>query len=113
MLQARNAREAVLIARKHDGRIDLLLSDLVLPGSGGPELADELRSVQPSMRELYISGYRNDVRVRRLEQAGKPFFPKPFNAAAIAEKVSEILMAANQSGEGAVTPVTPHVTKGH
>ncbi len=113
VLQARNAREAMLIARRYRGPIDLMLSDLVLPGIGGPELADELRSLQPEMRVLYISGYRNDVRVRRLEKAGKPFFFKPFTAAAIAQKVSEILLAPNGAGEGAVTPVTPQMAKGH
>jgi PAS domain S-box-containing protein len=93
VLQARNAREAMLIGRGYGGPIDLMLTDLVLPGMGGPELADELRPARPDMRVLYISGYRNDARVRRLEQAGKAFFPKPFTAAAIAEKVSEVLAA--------------------
>jgi CheY-like chemotaxis protein len=93
VLQARNGREAVLIGRCYGGTIDLMLADLVLPGISGPELADQLRPARPDMRVLYISGYRDDVRVRRLEQAGKEFFPKPFSATAIAEKVSEVLGA--------------------
>lgn len=44
-----------------------------------------------------MSGYRDDARVRRLEQVGKAYFPKPFSAAAIAEKVSEVLTATAQS----------------
>jgi len=59
--------------------------------SSGSELAEELRPLRPAMHVLYMSGYRDDVRVRRLEQVGKAFFPKPFSAAAIAEKVSEVL----------------------
>jgi CheY-like chemotaxis protein len=86
VLQARNGREAMLIGRGYGGAIDLMLTDLVLPGLGGPELADELRPHRPDMRVLYISGYCGEARVR-LEQAGKAFFPKPFTAAAIAGKV--------------------------
>jgi len=113
VLQARNAREAMLIGRGYGGAIDLMLADLVLPGMGAPELADELRPVRPDMRVLYISGYRNDARVRRLEQAGKAFFPKPFTAAAIAEKVGELLAAPKKPGPSAVTPVTAEAAEGH
>ena len=98
VLQARNAREAMLISRGYGGAIDLMLTDLVLPGMNGPELAEKLRPLRPAMQVLYMSGYRDDARVRRLEQVGKAFFPKPFSAAAIAAKVSEVL---------AVTPQPP------
>jgi len=113
VLQARNAREAMLIGSSYSGPINLMLADLVLPGMGGPELAEELKPARPDMRVLYISGYGNDVRVRRLEQAGKAFFPKPFTAAALAEKVRELLAAPNQSGERPVTPVTAATTEGY
>jgi len=93
VLQARNAREAMLIGRGYGGAIDLMLTDLVLPGMNGPELADELQPLRPAMQVLYMSGYRDDVHVRRLEQVGKAFFPKPFSAAALAEKVSQVLAA--------------------
>jgi len=78
-------------------------------------VADELRPARPDMRVLYISGYHNDARVRRLEQAGKAFFPKPFTAAAIADKVSELLAATppNKPGQSAVTPVTAEAAEGH
>ena len=70
-------------------------------------LADELGPARPDMRVLYISGYHDDARVRRLEQAGKAFFPKPFTASAIAEKVGELLAATpKKPGQSAVTPVT-------
>jgi len=97
VLQARNAREAMLISRGYGGAIDLMLTDLVLPGMNGPELAEELRPLRPAMQVLYMSGYRDDARVRRLEQVGKAFFPKPFSAAAIAAKVSEVLAVPPQS----------------
>ena len=114
VLQARNAREAMLIGRELWRAIDLMLADLVLPGMGGPELAEELQPARPEMRVLYISGYHNDARVRRLEQAGKAFFPKPFTAAAIAEKVSELLAATpKKPGQAAVTGVTAETAEGH
>ncbi len=113
VLQARNAREAMLIDRGYGGAIDLMLADLVLPGLGGPELADELRPQRPDMRVLYISGYCGDARVRRLEQAGRAFFPKPFTAAAIAEKVSEVLAAPHSQAQSAVMPVTAEAAEGH
>jgi len=113
VLQARNGREAMLIGRCYGGAIDLLLADLVLPGVGGPELADELRLVRPDMRVLYISGYHDDVRVRRLEQAGKAFFPKPFTASAIAAKVSELLAATPKRPSQSVTTVTAEAAEGH
>lgn len=97
VLQARNAREAMLIGQGYGGAIDLMLTDLVLPGMNGPELAEELRPLRPAMQVLYMSGYRDDARVRRLEQVGKAFFPKPFSAAAIAEKVNQVLAATPQS----------------
>ena len=107
VLQARNAREAMLIGRSYGDRIDLMLTDLVLPGMGGPELAEELQPVRPEMQVLYVSGYRDDIRVRRLEQAGKSFFPKPFTAAAIAGKVSEVLTRPSKKPrQPAVTGVT-------
>jgi two-component system cell cycle sensor histidine kinase/response regulator CckA len=100
VLQARDAREAMLIGQSYDGAINLMLTDLVLPAMGGPELAEELQPARPDIGVLYISGYGNDVRVRWLEQAEKVFFPKPFTAAAIAEKVSAVLAAApNRSAE--------------
>jgi len=112
VLQARNGHEAMLIGRCYGGAIDLLLADLVLPGMGGPELADELRLVRPDMRVLYISGYHDDVRVRRLEQAGKAFFPKPFTASAIAGKVSELLAATPKRPSQSVTAVTAEAAEG-
>jgi len=97
VLQARNAREAELVGRTHEGAIDLVLADLVLPGLSGPELVEKLRADRPGMQVLYISGYReDDDRVRRLVDAGKAFFPKPFTAFAIAEKVHQILATAPQ-----------------
>ena len=112
VLQARNAREAMLIGRTYDGHIDLMLADLVLPGMEGLELAGELQPARPEMQVLYISGNRNDARVRWLEQAGYAFFPKPFTAAAIAGKVSELLTRKKPS-RAAVPDITARTAEGH
>jgi len=55
----------------------------------------------------------NDARVHELEQGGKAFSPKPFGAAAIAEKVREVRAALGRQGQSAVTPVTADAAGGH
>ena len=89
-----------------------MLADLVLPGMEGLELAGELQPARPEMQVLYISGNRNDARVRWLEQAGYAFFPKPFTAAAIAGKVSELLTRKKPS-RAAVPDITARTAEGH
>jgi len=51
---------AIEIAMKHPGTLDLLVSDVVMKGTSGPELADKLRLLQPEMKVLYMSGYVGD-----------------------------------------------------
>jgi len=57
VLQASNGDEALNIRRKHDGPIHLVLTDVIMPGMNGPELAKTLRDQRPDLRVLYMSGY--------------------------------------------------------
>jgi CheY-like chemotaxis protein len=91
VLQARHGREAMLIEQQYPGAIDLLVTDLVLPGLSGGELAERLQSSRPHLRVLFISGYADDPRVQQLAEQGKPFFRKPFTPAALSQKVREVL----------------------
>jgi two-component system cell cycle sensor histidine kinase/response regulator CckA len=94
VLEANSSERALKICEKHNAPIHLLVSDVILPDFAGPELAERLNSARSEMRVLFISGYADDVAVRRV--AGEPglaFLPKPFTADAFARKVREVLGA--------------------
>jgi signal transduction histidine kinase len=79
VLAARDGDEALRRAAAHDGRIDLLLSDVVMPGLSGPEVAHRLIEVRPDTRVLFMSGYASDVMADEGDPGGdllsKPFTP--------------------------------------
>jgi CheY-like chemotaxis protein len=92
VLEAGDGAEALRVAGGYLRPIDLLVSDVVMPGVGGRELAVRLAAVHPEARVLFMSGYADDAVVRhgvREEQA--PFLPKPFTPADLARKVREVL----------------------
>jgi PAS domain S-box-containing protein len=92
VLPARDAVEAQRIAASHGGRIDLLLTDVVMPGLNGYELAEELRGMQPGLKVLYTSGYTEvSEPLRELQKAGVAFIQKPYAPLALAQKVREVL----------------------
>ncbi len=90
VLVAGSGHEAVELCGRHAGEIDLLLTDVVMPGLSGRELADRLASLRPSMKVLYMSGYTADHDV---SDAGPAFLPKPFTPEALVRKVRETLDA--------------------
>jgi DNA-binding response OmpR family regulator len=78
--------------------VDLLVTDVVMPGTGGRELAGLLRQRYPRMRVLYISGYTDDADVRSgLGTAADAFLQKPFTPEALARRVRELLDAAQRA----------------
>ncbi len=92
ILRARSGEHALEIAQRHRGPIHLLVSDLAMPGLGGLELGARLRSRDPSLRILYISGFTDDV--DRLSTPRDPsihFLPKPFLPGDLTRAVSQIL----------------------
>jgi len=98
VLQASNADEAVSAADAFGGHIDVMLTDLVLPGKGGLDLAQNIQYRRPDMRVLYMSGYNDDARVRRIAESAEPFCRKPFTPAALSRKLREVLSAPAPSG---------------
>ncbi|MBV9086820.1 MAG: response regulator [Acidobacteriaceae bacterium] len=94
VLEACNADEAESIAERFVARIHLMVTDLVLPGTGGLELAAIMRRARPEMRVLYISGYGDDARVKQVMESGEPFCAKPFTAAALSQKMREVLSSS-------------------
>jgi PAS domain S-box-containing protein len=92
VLEARDGREALEIATAHSGPIDLLVTDVVMPGMNGRELAKLLSSQRPEMRALYLSGYTDHAIVRNGKlEPGLAFLQKPFTPDALARKVREVL----------------------
>jgi PAS domain S-box-containing protein len=92
VLVAGDGREALEMATRHAGPIDLLVTDVVMPHLGGGQLAQRLGAVRPGLKVLFLSGYTDDAVVRHgvLEQ-GAAFLHKPFTIAALARKVRETL----------------------
>jgi len=91
VLVASNATEALQVAREHAGKVDLLLTDVVMPGLPGPELAARLETVTSGLRVLYMSGYADDSVARFGTEEGISFLAKPFSGEALAARVREVL----------------------
>jgi signal transduction histidine kinase/ActR/RegA family two-component response regulator len=92
VLVAHSAAEAVALSGSHAGRIDLLLTDVVMPGASGCDLAGMLRGARPSIKVLYMSGYPADAVVRHgVEEGEMAFLQKPFSLASLAAKVRAVL----------------------
>jgi PAS domain S-box-containing protein len=92
VLEARDGQDAIDVAATFDGRIDLVLTDVVMPGMSGPDLATELIARQPGLRVIYMSGYTEDTIVYHgVLNTGIAFLHKPFTADALGRKVREVL----------------------
>lgn len=79
--------------------IDLLITDVVMPGMSGPVLADKLTSLQPDLKVLYISGYQHTQVVRKyVVEKGHVLLAKPFTAGVLEALVRELLPKAMKAG---------------
>ena len=92
VVQATSTADAITAA---DGRlVDLLVTDLMMPGTNGCRLAETLLALRPSLRVLFISGYAEDVLASNVELVpGAAFLGKPFKPKALVTKVREVLDA--------------------
>jgi CheY-like chemotaxis protein len=91
VLEARDGREALSVCKAHQGKIDLLLSDVVMPELGGRELAERVLATRPDTKLLFMSGHTQDVILKKGVKAGTPFLQKPFAPNALADKVRAVL----------------------
>jgi signal transduction histidine kinase len=92
VLEARNGNEALLISERHQGPLDLLLTDVVMPRMSGCELAERLGPLRSDLSVLYMSGYTDDAVIRHgAFGSGTAFLQKPFTPAALAQRVRETL----------------------
>ena len=92
ILPASNATEAIDLATKAGARIDLLLTDIVMPGASGSDLAQRLQRFFPELRVLFMSGYSDSLIFRYgVLQERAAFLQKPFSAEVLERKVRELL----------------------
>jgi CheY-like chemotaxis protein len=92
LLVADNGLNALGLARQHEGTIDLLVTDIVMPHLGGWELAERLVRARPGLRVLYVSGYVDDPSFREGNWGeGREFLPKPFSPGELARRVRGLL----------------------
>jgi PAS domain S-box-containing protein len=98
VLEAERGEDALTIARAHGGVIDLVLTDIILPGMDGKQAAEELRAVRPGIKVLYMSGYTNDS---ELQAGGLPprtaFLQKPFSGDELREALRGLDLARSSA----------------
>src|SRR2546425_1919962 len=93
VLEASDREAALAIVGRHEGPIDLLITDLVLPGAGGDDVAQRVVAARPGIKVIYVSGYLEaDVPPPALSLG--PLLPKPFTIGALIQTVREVLNEA-------------------
>ena len=90
VLEANGGSQAIEIARQHRGSIHLLLTDMVMPGMNGLAVAQNLMSIRPEMKVIYMSGYTNFTTRQQLDSEAN-FLPKPIMRDALLLKLHEVL----------------------
>jgi CheY-like chemotaxis protein len=92
ILEAGGGVEALSLAEQNEGRISLLLTDLVMPEMGGRELSETFRARYPSVRILFMSAYTEDeVILQGVRVAEVDFIPKPFTVQGLRDKIRQVL----------------------
>jgi CheY-like chemotaxis protein len=92
VLQANGSNEAMRVARDHADEIHLLVTDVIMPGMNGRDLASALRSLYPHLKRVFMSGYPADVVAHRgVVDEGVWFLQKPFSRNDLCAKVREAL----------------------
>jgi two-component system, cell cycle sensor histidine kinase and response regulator CckA len=106
VIEASGGHQALGVLERKDTPIDLLITDVILPGMDGPELARRAAELTPDLSVLFISGYTDAEIVRRgLLQEGQPFLQKPFTPEALAVQVTRLLKQKAKSAERSTAAV--------
>ena len=104
VIVAENGAEALAAVKAHQGSIDLLMTDVVMPGMTGPEVARRLSEISPGLRVLLVSGYSDEVMLRQgLIERGQHYLEKPFVVDGLLDRVREVLDAP-PPGDGGTEP---------
>ncbi|MCU0661613.1 MAG: ATP-binding protein [Myxococcota bacterium] len=98
VLEAKDAHEALLLLESYPLPIDLLLTDVVMPGMSGKQLRDEVHSRKPSLKVLFISGYNEEIIDQHgLLAPGTNLLQKPFEMTSLANRVREVLDCSDKN----------------
>jgi two-component system cell cycle sensor histidine kinase/response regulator CckA len=105
VVEASGGHQALGVLERDEGRVDLLITDVILHGMDGPELARRAKELRPELPVLFISGYTDDEIVRRgLLEAGQPFLQKPFTPESLSNEVAGLLRRGGRVEEDAGAP---------
>ena len=106
VLETSNAREALQVASQHQGRIDLLLTDIVMPEMNGADLAHRMLNQQPDLATLFMSGYAEHDVLRHANLSTAIHIQKPFTVDLLLSRVAEALNNGTNRAPGtAALPV--------
>jgi len=99
VLEAEDGEDALRVLEEHDDPIDLVVTDVVMPGLDGPGLVERLRSDNPSLKVVFMSGYAEDSFRKQLEESGGEvhFLPKPFSLPQLAGMVRKVMGAEDEA----------------
>ncbi len=102
VLEAGDAAEALALVKQSKPAVDLLLTDVVMPGKSGRDLADELVPQIPGMKVLFMSGYTDGaIAAHRVLEPGLSLLRKPFSSEELTQTVARILAGETERGEAA------------
>jgi len=100
VLEASNGSEALRIAKEYEGKLHMIVTDVIMPGMSGKTMAAQLEAMRPDIKVLYISGYTDNAIVHHgILDSNVAFLQKPFSIEGLARKVREVLDAAAGSGQ--------------
>ena len=105
VISAGDGPQALELEEDHDGPIDLLVSDMVMPGFGGADIAKAMRQTHPDLRVILISGYPTHGQARAVElPPGIPFLSKPVSRDQLARTIREVIEPAPGNADARATP---------
>ena len=98
VIEAINGPDAIVKGRQPETAIDVMLTDVVMPGMGGRRVAEVIRATRPNLRVVYMSGYTDSAIVDHgILEPGVTFVQKPFATDTLLRKIREVLDAPNTS----------------
>jgi CheY-like chemotaxis protein len=92
VMEAADGTNGMKVAESHTGKIDMLITDVVMPGMSGRELAQRITAARQTIKVLFLSGYTEDAIIHEgVLEPGTAFLQKPFTLQALARKVRDVL----------------------